>query len=457
MKVSRSALLAALVVLVAGASHAAVLPPVDFSKPLGADECVRLALERNYAILLAGDQLDQARASKLSAWGTLTPRLSAGWNYDHSKSQFTQDPPNPVRASEPIASDSRGYGVQASQTLLSIPNILSIAAQRRYTGAAENDVRDVEQQVALAVRQQYYGLIEAIKLLDVSREDSDLAGEELKRTESLFDVGSVARTDVLKARVRVASASSALTAAENNVQVQRARLGQALALPTGAEVQVVESLEPRAGMPDSASAYGEALANRPDLKAAALRLQAARTGRKAAYAGKIPYLSHSFSRNFTRSPGTGTVGIDFLSDPISVITGRVTETSSSWNYSIGFSWNILDGLVTEGNIQRSIAAQSQAEHQAGQLSLQVGQDVKEALLAIRAARQQILSAREGRTSAEEDLKLSQERYSVGLGTVLELIDAQVNLTRARTAEVQAMAALKRAEAQLDKATGRVNW
>lgn len=457
MKVIRSALSAALLVLTAGAVQAADLPPVDLSRPLTAEECVRLALDRNYAILMAEDQLGQARASKLGAWGALTPRLSAGWSYDHYKSQFTQDPPNPVRASEPISSDSRGYNIQANQTLLSVPSILSIAAQRRYTGAAEHDVLDAEQQVALAVRQQYYGLIEAIKLLEVSREDLKLAGEEQKRTESLFDVGSVARTDVLKARVRVAAAASALTTAENQVQVQRARLAQALALPTGSEVQVVESLEPRAGVVDSAAAYGEALAGRPDLRAAALRVQGARASRKAAYAAKVPYLSHSFSRSFSRSPGTGTIGIDFASDPISVITGRVQETSSSWSYSVGFTWNILDGLVTEGNIQSATAVQSQAEHQRDQLALQVGQDVKEALLALRAARQQILSAREGRTSAEEDLKLSQERYSVGLGTVLELIDAQVNLTKARTAEVQAMAALKMAEAQLDKATGRVNW
>src|SRR4029079_8921063 len=101
-----------------------------------------------------------------------------------------------------------------------------------------------------------------------------------------------------------------------------------------------------------------------------------------------------------RSPGTGVIAFDLDKNPPEIITGPVRTTSSSWNYRIGFTWNILDGLVTESTVQRSSAAQRQAEDQAANLQLQVGLDVKEALLAIRASRQQIISAGEGRTSAE---------------------------------------------------------
>jgi outer membrane protein TolC len=253
----------------------------------------------------------------------------------------------------------------------------------------------------------------------------------------------------------VAEAQSALTRAENTVQLERARLAKALALPAGADIKVVESLDPRPEMPDSAASYSEAAENRPDLKAARLRVDQTKADRKAALTSKLPFLSHSFNRSFSRSPGDGVVDFDVAAgEPI---IGHITETLSSWNYRIGVTWNILDGLVTEGNIQRAKALVLSAEHELADLDLQVGLEVKQALLTVRDARQQIVTAREALVAAEEDLKLSQERYSVGLGTILELIDAQVKRTRARTGEVQAMAQLKRAEAQLDKATGRRAW
>jgi outer membrane protein TolC len=305
---------------------------------------------------------------------------------------------------------------------------------------------------AFAVRQQYFTLIEAIKLLEVSQEDQRLASEEQKRTESLFEVGSVARTDVLKARVRVAEAQSILTASENRVQLERGRLATALALSPNEPLQVIESLDPRSDLPDSSSAYAEAASNRHDLSAARMRLKSASASKKAAYTSKLPFLSHAYNYSIVNSPQ------DFDVDPTENTQFIfIKPRTKSWSYQIGLTWNIFDGLVTEASIATSKAQERQAEHSMESLSLQVQLEVKEALLNIRATRRQIETAREALASAEEDLKLSQERYSVGLGTILELIDAQVNLTRARTGEVQAMAALKRAEAQLDRAVGRASW
>jgi outer membrane protein len=461
MKVSGSAGLAALLFLATALPAAAQLPSVDLSQPLSADQAVRLALERNYTVRLSEERLAIARSSKLQAWGGLVPSLGASWDYTHEKSQFIQDPPNPFQSGRPTESDTRGYSVFASQTLISLPVLFNIAARQKTTGAAEADIKDTERQIAFGVREQYYRMIESVRLREVRREDLRLATEELRRTESLFEVGSVARTDVLKARVRVAEAQSALTASTNQVELDQARIAQSLALPPQSDFRPAENLEPRGDLPDSATAYAEARVNRPDLRAARLRVDEARNDKKAALAGKLPFLTHSFNRNFNRSPGIGVVGVETDTiqgeEVLLPVTDDVRRTISNWSYRIGFTWNILDGLVTESNIQRNSALQRSAENEVSDLELRVDLDVEQALLTIRNARAQILSAREGITSAEEDLNLSQERYSVGLGTILELIDAQVALTRARSAEVQAMAALKIAEAQLDQAVGRVNW
>jgi outer membrane protein len=460
MKVAGSALMAALLLSLAPVvSPAQELPSIDLSQPISADEAVRLALDRNYSIRLAEDRLDQAKASRLGAYGGLVPNASLGWQYQHDKFQSGQIPENFFAPDIPTEGDSRGYNISINHTLISFPTLFNIAARRKSTAAAESDVKDIEQDIAFGVRQQYYRLIESIKILDVRREDLRLATEEQRRTESLFEVGSVARTDVLKARVRVAEAQSALIAAENLRELDEARLRQILVLPGDADLNVIESLDARTDLPDSSGAYIAARENRPDIKAARLRVDAAGRDRRAAVAGKLPFLSHSFNRNFSREQGSR---ISFIEDSTSVfglerILVPSRSRSAGWTYRVGVTWNILDGLVTESNVARSAALQRSAENEADDLATRADLEVQEALLAIRAARAQILSAREGLASAEEDLKLSQERYTVGLGTILELIDSQVALTRARSAEVQAMAALKIAEAQLDQATGRETW
>lgn len=452
-------------VRVAEAEGAGSNPPaVDVSHPLTEAECVRLALQRNYSILESKDRLGQARANVMQAYGAFFPSLRAGYDYTHSVSESNPKPNDPAGVSangvfllsNKGKADQRGYSVSADQTLFSVASLLQIAAEKKLKGASELDVRTAEDVAVFAVRSQYYSLIQAIKLLDVRQEDFRLSQEELRRTESLFEVGSVARTDVLKSKVRVAEAQTAVTTAENSLQLERAKLSVALALPATTTFDVDTDLTPRSDLPDSAATYQLALDQRPDLDAASLRLDAAGRLRKAAYAAKLPTVFHSYNRSFTTSPGTLS-GFKFTDTGFDRVDVPGKTVSSSWSYSIGVSVSLLDGLVTVSNINRAKHSELQARHALEDARLGVGLEVRGALLSLRAARAAVASAQEGLVSAEEDLKLSQERYNVGLGTILELIDARAGLTRARTTLVQAQATVKVAEAGLDKAIGRRSW
>jgi outer membrane protein TolC len=113
----------------------------------------------------------------------------------------------------------------------------------------------------------------------------------------------------------------------------------------------------------------------------------------------------------------------------------------------------LDAFLNMGQHKASRARKLQAEHYLGGLELDIQQEIEEAILNYRASHKAIEAAERGVESAEEDLRLSQERYQQGLGTVLELLEAQVNLTRARNGLVVAKASLKISQAALDKARG----
>jgi outer membrane protein TolC len=99
----------------------------------------------------------------------------------------------------------------------------------------------------------------------------------------------------------------------------------------------------------------------------------------------------------------------------------------------------------------------EAEANRRQLELDVAVEVQTAWLALREARQRIEVAMEGLASAEEDYKFSKGRYDLGAGTFLDLLTAEVNLSQAKRAHVEALADARVAEAELERAVGEKRY
>ncbi len=113
----------------------------------------------------------------------------------------------------------------------------------------------------------------------------------------------------------------------------------------------------------------------------------------------------------------------------------------------------LDAFFNIGADKQARAAARQAEYHIQDLKLAVQQEVEEAILNYRTSIAAIETAQRGVEASQEDLRLSEQRYEQGLGTVLELLQSQVNLTTARNNLVNAQTGLKISEAALDKARG----
>ena len=119
-----------------------------------------------------------------------------------------------------------------------------------------------------------------------------------------------------------------------------------------------------------------------------------------------------------------------------------------------FSWSIFDG----GNL---IAAHDEAKANLGAANARVKvaeltliQNLEQAEIAVEAAQERIQAARVLIASSQENFRLAQGRFDVGVGTILELTDAQLALTQAQNTEAQALADYRIALAQLDRAAGR---
>jgi outer membrane protein len=450
--------------------------------PLDVDDAVRLALTKNYAYLRAEASVGVAEGNRLDAMAGMLPNAAGDYTYSKAKSNTTynnldlatifiqgatpddQQVLNVLTGSLSTDQTNTGSGFG-----LTVREDLSFSTWYRYRGAqagvaqARHGRDAAAQDLAFQVRQQFYLVLRAQDLLKVQEEDLRLAQDQEKRTTSMFELGSVARVDVLKAKVRVSDAEVALIRQANQVDIERATLATLLGLGADTPIQLKGELKADVIPVDSTQAITES-ATRPDLLSAQENLRSASNLHHAATLSRIPGLFATFDANTGSGTSEGTqltpVQIPQKPDPGDTATALVFAGSvprsdvdfNNWQVRVGATVN-LDAFLNTGQAKRTAGIKRQAEYDLKGLELDVQREVQQAVLNERASLKSIDAAQRGVESSEEDLRLSQERYSQGLGTVLELLEAQVNLTKARDSLVNALTVLKISEAALDKARG----
>lgn len=439
----------------------------SLSEPLPLSRLLSLAEQRNLDLAATRTSIDQAHGDKTRASSGFLPTLRADLGVSHSHSSGTNDflSTNTVDGQRVVQrflndetrdTDSRSLQLSGGMNLVDPPSWLRYRAATSSLRAAEAGVQAAVTNLDFEVAAQYYSLVRAEQLAEVSESAYVLAGEQLERSDALYQLGSVARTDVLQAQVSRASSERDRIAARNSVEQERARLCLLLRLPVDAPLRVAAP----AGPPDTTVAEGEAslvaaaLDARPDVSQLERELEASGHSERAAKWSRWPSLGADYSY---RASGTS---FDSETKDANAPEGTAPDKSSgkpddqSWNVGVGLSVPIFDGLITKGAIQQAQASRLASGHRLEQLKLQVALDVRQSLLDIKNAAEEIRSARQGVTFAEESVRLQRALYESGGGTLLQWNNSQVELTRARVAQVEAEVNLRLARAGLDKALGR---
>jgi len=325
---------------------------------------------------------------------------------------------------EGYSRNSHSMGVSLSQTLFDGGKWWNRIKQANANyRASEYTYRATRQTVISMATQRYYELLKALKLQEVYEKAVELSREQLKKTESMYEVGSVAQVDVYRARVNVGNSETNLIQQRMQVALAKANLNLALGRDPGAPIEIREeeiALEPFEGSLEEAIQI--ALANNPELHSLQESVKAARYGLKVARGGYFPQISAS-------------VGYSRYNTLFDRVYGMF-DKNYGINFGIQVSWNLFDGFQTQASIERASSEYQIARENLLDKERRLRYQVEQAFLSLQAYKKITEINQESLQAAEEDLRLAQERYRVGAGTLLEVIDAQVNLIRARTSLVQ---------------------
>ena len=422
-------------VALAETTPAPVLPGV-VGRVLSLEECIAIALEAQPAIQATLYDYAAARARVREAFAPLLPQLSG--SVTANRSHITTVPTTLVGGRTATVQISRQPAdtflaqVQLSQLLFDFGKTLAATqVARKLAEVSAEGVELQRQLIALTVKEAYTNILLAQRLIRVQEQAVERAELNLSSAKGFYDVGTQPLNTVVRAEVDVANAKVDLINARNALRTARVALNTAMAVDASAQTEIKDNLEYEPTTIDRAALRAEALRQSPEYRQAKLQSSAAAAGVQVATRNFLPNVS-----------GTGSYG------------GSQLDLNPNWSLGLAFTWNIFDG----GNLIAALD-EAKANHGAANARVKVAeltliQNLEQAEIAVEAAQERIQAARVAIASSQENFRLAQGRFDVGVGTILELTDAQLALTQSQNTEAQALADYRIALAQLDRAAGR---
>jgi outer membrane protein TolC len=274
----------------------------------------------------------------------------------------------------------------------------------------------------------------------VVRESVTRLEGQLRDVRARFNAGFLPPNDVLTVETRVSREKSLLIDAQNQRASARAELARLIGAPLDAEFEADAALEqPDAAVPPVTSASA-ARTNRADRQALALRAEAANSRIESARAGFRPFLAIVGGYDYAR--------------PNPKIFPREDEWKPAWDLGMNVTWSLWNGGRTAAEVAEARSEAAAAQERLAEFDTVIGLEVRQRLLDLDSARAQVPPAIEGVKSAVEARRVVQERFSAGVATNTDLLDAQQDQLQAELQRTRALADVRLAEARLARALGK---
>jgi outer membrane protein TolC len=423
--------------------------------PLSLPEAVERALKQSDEARIANALVDLADAQVVTARGAGLPQLQLNSSYSQQIRNARAEIVGQVfaQAYTYIAN------INAQQTVFQGGRVLAASqVAARAERAARQNRAETRATLAVDAQRVYLATAFTTRLAEIQRRNLEIADERLAQVERLAAAGRASRYDVLRAKVERANLEPVALQAENERTLAELELKRLLQIPTDQPVRLLTALDP--ARVDSLATVAVADQGpdgvRPGVRAAELTASARDAAVRVARADLLPSLSAGFNYGYLALPALnglptlrGAASVAFCPNPA---TATRACQNNGWfpnqTFNVQFSMPLFDGLRAKGAIDLAQAQAEIADLQVRQSREAASVDVARARAELNRARS-TFAARAGTVrEAEEAFSLASLRFDRGIGTQLELSDAQLALLTARSTEARATFDLYLAVAEL---------
>ncbi|MFH1078646.1 MAG: TolC family protein [Pseudomonadota bacterium] len=398
---------------------------------LDIQQCIDIALKAHPGILAAVNTLKAGESRVGQARSGYYPQLSGSASYNRTSPYTTTS----GRLSTTAGSvyDSTNSIMALSQNIYDFGKTATqVKIQNLNLDASRSDFDNVNAQVVFGVKQAYYGLLRAKRNQDVAREVVEQYRQHLTRAKGFFEIGTKPKFDVTKAEVDLSNAKLNLLKAENAFRLARVSMNNALGLTDAPDYEIKDSLAFQREEINLDGALKKAYDRRPDLQAIVVK--------KKALEETITLQKKGYYPTVTGNASYGWGGDSFPLD-------------QGWNFGATLNVPLFSGLSTKYQVEEARANLDVLKANEESLRQSIYLDVKQSWLNLHEAADRIVTAEIIVRQAAENLELANGRYASGVGSPIEVTDALVAESNAKTSYIAALYDYRVSQATMEKATG----
>ncbi|MCZ6766033.1 MAG: TolC family protein [bacterium] len=435
-----------ILLLAALAMAAVVLPRVAFAqRVLSLNECLDIGIERSTMVGSFRQNLQSSRQDVLRNYGGFLPDLTfsmyAGRNFVGPSQSVFVDVQGRAIDQTGFDHEQYSFSLNSNMTLFDWgSSVHALNTSKRIAQASEHDLQYQKDIVIALVIREYYNFVRRKNLRVVQEKAVTAAQRNLDQVEAFFRIGSNTRADVLQARVRLGNTQLELITATNRQELAKATLATRLNWPLGEDFDVAASLDNAPISPNFEEEVEYMLGHRSDLMASRRRVQAAGYNVESVENARFPTIAAAirYSWNNRAFPENA----------------NFFRNNYSWSVGVFLNYNLFDRFGTKSSIINAQTQRRISEYNLQQAKLDAILEVKRLFLLLKEGQERTRVSEGQVTQAEENVRLANERYRVGAGTILETIEAASQLQAAQGSLIEAKIDYLVAKADLLRATGR---
>jgi outer membrane protein len=301
----------------------------------------------------------------------------------------------------------RTYGLTLSQTLWSYSAFSQLKEADFQAASAEASYRSAQQQLVLQVAQAYFGVLQAIDQLTITRNERAAYAMQLKQTQGREQTGLGSRSDVQQAQAYYDLTAQSVIQAQNALDVGRLALAEIVGQPPGPTAPLRDQIPLAAPNPDSVDAWvASATQDNPDVRAAQLSSEADERAIGVQRGMGLPSLSLRGTAGHTVAPRVlgGTNSIDTV--------------------GVYFSWPLFAGGAIASQVRQSRALFRQSQAQLETVRRQTEQQTRSAYRNVVTGIQSITAAQRAVQSASDAVQAARQDIEFNGSSEFELLSFQ---------------------------------
>ncbi len=411
--------------------------------PLTLKDAILLAWKNNKDILVQESKVRAAKADILKAKSRFLPKISVTVGYTHRDSVMNLGSSQVSNSAKDVGvfvgyEDEKRAGVSIEQPIFEGgKNIVGLKLAKLNLKVQEEKLRALKLAVEFETKRLYYGILLADETERIAKQLLEQAKSHYEIVKKKFEEGASSKFDLLQSKVQVSKVIPQLVRAQNAKKLILSEFKKLVGLEPEVLVILQDKLTYSLVDLNEDNFLKIAYERNPQLVIARLDVDIGKDNISVAKAAGKPRINASFN-------------YDYKSDDIE---NMFNSKHNNWNAGISIRFPLFDGFSAKARVDEAKARYTQAKLSKENLEESLALEVKKAVLNLVKARAIIESQQDSLEEAREAVKIAETRYNNGVGTNLEVLDAQVSLSQIETNLSQSIYDYVMGKAYLDKIMG----